>query len=52
MYDQTDSDCNLVTCQSACEMTHSVLLPLSMESSYISIPPQVIDDGIDDEIMV
>lgn len=40
----------LTNCQSACEMTHSIILPTSMESSYVALPARTLDD--DDEIMV
>ncbi|XP_071169204.1 unconventional myosin-IXb-like isoform X28 [Mytilus edulis] len=42
----------LTNCQSACEMTHSILLPTSMESSYVALPARTLDDDDDDEIMV
>lgn len=42
----------MMTCQSACEMTNSVVLPTSMESSYISLPVSQPVDDHDDEIMV
>ncbi|CAC5398987.1 MYO9 [Mytilus coruscus] len=42
----------LTNCQSECEMTHSILLPTSMESSYVALPARTLDDDDDDEIMV
>jgi hypothetical protein len=49
--DQCEQNRTLMTCQSSCEMTSSIVFPSSMESSYISLPglPNV---EVDDEIMV
>lgn len=49
--DQCEQNGTLMICQSACEMTSSIVFPSSMESSYISLPGSQ-NVEVDDEIMV